>query len=327
VPTAAAAAPASAPVKVRLGLLGTAGDAQMYVALERGYFAEAGLDIEEEVFQAGARMVAAGAAGQLDVLSGGPSAGLFNVIARGADVRIVADKSADISGRPSQGTLVARTDLVESGRLDSFAGLRGLKISVLALASSNHVVVLKALQQGGLTPSDVEVIELGVGDVNAAITNGAVDVGIQIEPLATIGEERGLFRIWKRFQEVFPEHNTSVIMYAPQFVAEQPEAARSFMVAYLRGVRDVVDAFDKGKDRAAILDILTRRTNVKDVEVWNKIAPPSVNPDGYVIARTLAEEQDIYVEMGAVPVKVDMARVVDNSYVDYALARLGPYQR
>jgi NitT/TauT family transport system substrate-binding protein len=312
---------------VRLGLLGTSGDAQMYVALERGYFAQVGLEIEEESFQAGARMMAAGAAGQLDVLSGGPSAGLFNAIARGAEVRVVADKSADLSGRPSQGALVARKELVESGRLNSYAGLKGLKISVLALASANHLVVVKALQEGGLGPDDIELIELGVGDVNGAVANGAIDMGIQIEPLAMIGEQRGLVRIWKRFQEIYPEHNTSVIMYSPQFAAEQPEAARSFMVAYLRGTRDLVDAFDKGKDKAAIVDILTRRTNVKDAATWDQIPPPSVNPDGYVIARTLAEDQDLYAEMGSVPTKVDMARVVDNSFVDYAIARLGPYQR
>jgi NitT/TauT family transport system substrate-binding protein len=326
-PTAAAPARAAAPTKVRLGLLGTSGDAQLYIALERGYFAEVGLEIEEEVFQAGARMMTAGAAGQLDVLSGGPSAGLFNAIARGAEIRIVADKSADLSGRPSQGTLVARTDLVESGRLDSYAGLRGLKISVLALASANHLVVVKALQQGGLSADAAEIVELGVGDVNAAIANGAIDVGIQIEPLASIGEERGLYRIWRRFQEIYPEHNTSVIMYSPQFGAEKPAAARDFMVAYLRGVRDLTDAFDKGRDKAAVVDLLTRRTNVKEAAIWERLPAPSVNPDGYVITRTLAEDQDLYAEMGSVPVKVDMARVVDNSYVDYAIARLGRYQR
>jgi NitT/TauT family transport system substrate-binding protein len=325
---AATPAPAaSAPAKVRLGLLGTSGDAQMYVALERGYFAQVGLDIEEETFQAGARMMVAGAAGQLDVLSGGPSAGLFNAIARGAEVRVVADKSADLSGRPSQGAVVARKELVESGRLNTYAGLKGLKISVLALQSANHLVIVKALQEGGLAPDDVELIELGVGDVNGAIANGAIDLGIQIEPLASIGEQRGLFRIWKRFQEIYPEHNTSVIMYSPQFVAEQPEAARNFMVAYLRGTRDLVDAFDKGKDKEAIVDILTRGTNVKDAATWDQIPPPSVNPDGHVIARTLAEDQDLYAEMGSVPTKVDMARVVDNSFVDYAIARLGLYQR
>ena len=206
-------------------------------------------------------------------------------------------------------------------------GLRGLKISVLALASGNHAVILKALQQGGLSPSDVELIELGVGDVNAAIANNAIDIGVQIEPLATIGDERGLFRIWKRFEEIYPEHNTSVIMYSPQFATEQPQAAREFMVAYLRGIRDLADAFDKGRDRAAIIDILTRRTNVKEAAVWERIAPPSVNPDGYVIVRTLAEDQDMFAEMGAVPTKVDIGRVVDHSFVDYAIARLGPYQR
>ena len=43
------------------------------------------------------------------------------------------------------------------------------------------------------------------------------------------------------------------------------------MVAYLRGTRDLVDAFDKGKDKEAIVDILTRGTNVKDAATWDQI--------------------------------------------------------
>ena len=65
----------------------------------------------------------------------------------------------------------------------------------------------------------------------------------------------------------------------------------------------------------------------RDAAVWDRIPPPSVNPDGHVITRTLAEDQDLFAEMGAVPTRVDMARVVDHSFVDYAIAQLGPYPR
>ena len=42
----------------------------MFMALERGYFAEQGIDLEMVVFDSGAQMVAPAAAGQLDAITG-----------------------------------------------------------------------------------------------------------------------------------------------------------------------------------------------------------------------------------------------------------------
>src|SRR5215213_7433173 len=129
-PVAAATATAAPPPPaqaVRLGALGSTTDAGFYIALDRGYFREQGLDIEFVPFDSAARMVAPLSAGQLDVGGGSPSAGLFNAIARGIDVKLVADKGSAPPGFGFEG-LLFRRDLADSGQLRTAGDLAGLRV-------------------------------------------------------------------------------------------------------------------------------------------------------------------------------------------------------
>ena len=65
----AALPPLPAPLKVRVGSGSNIADAPIYVALDRGYFTQAGVDIEDLRFAAVSSMMAPLAAGQLDVVS------------------------------------------------------------------------------------------------------------------------------------------------------------------------------------------------------------------------------------------------------------------
>jgi NitT/TauT family transport system substrate-binding protein len=65
-------------------------DGAFFIADERGYFRDVGLEIGFETFQSGAAMIAPLSAGQLDVAGGALSAGLYNAIARGVPLRAVA---------------------------------------------------------------------------------------------------------------------------------------------------------------------------------------------------------------------------------------------
>jgi NitT/TauT family transport system substrate-binding protein len=56
------------------------------------------------------------------------------------------------------------------------------------------------------------------------------------------------------------------------------------------------------------------------------MAPVGLNPDGRINVESLIEDQQFYVEQGTVPTPIDMRQIVDDSYVDAALAVLGRYQ-
>ena len=109
------ALPALAQEKVVIGNTQTATDIGLYVADKRGYFREEGIEVQFVNFDSAARMITSMAGGDLQVIAGAASAALYNGIARGLDIRIVADKVSTPPGRTSQ-TLIVRKDLVESGK-------------------------------------------------------------------------------------------------------------------------------------------------------------------------------------------------------------------
>src|SRR6266511_4884 len=111
----AASAPSAAPAvqaplqRVTMGVNNALSDAPLFIAEDRGYFRDAGLEIGMEVFQGGAAMVAPLSAGQLDVGAGVLSTGLYNAIARGVPVRVVADRSRE----NGTGAVIVRKDLYD----------------------------------------------------------------------------------------------------------------------------------------------------------------------------------------------------------------------
>ena len=105
------AGPALGAEIVKMGDLPAISNAGLYVAIEKGYFAEKAITVEPERFASGAKMTPALATGQLDVAIGTPAASLFNSIASGMDFRIVADKGQVRPGF-SFSPIIVRKDLV-----------------------------------------------------------------------------------------------------------------------------------------------------------------------------------------------------------------------
>jgi hypothetical protein len=108
-------------------------------------------------------------------------------------------------------------------------------------------------------------------------------------------------------------------------MATQREAGQRFMVAYLRGVRDYWEAFTNGANKAEIVDVLTRWTTLKDPALYERMAPAGLNPDGYVNLRTFASDVQWWFDRGYMKTLVEPTQVIDHSFVDYAIERLGRY--
>ena len=94
----AAGAPAWAGEAVRVGVIGLIADAGIYIAAEKGYFREAGVEMTLEPFATSVKMLPVLSNGQLDVATGGIAASLFNGVAQGLPILVVADKGSTFPG-------------------------------------------------------------------------------------------------------------------------------------------------------------------------------------------------------------------------------------
>ena len=104
---------------------------------------------------------------------------------------------------------------------------------------------------------------------------------------------------------------------------DQPDAARRWMAAYLRGTRAYLDAVTSGTDRDGINAILAKHTAVKDLALLAKIAPTGFDPNGRMEIKSLEADQDWFLKLGLQQGRADLGKVIDYQYVDAAVARLG----
>jgi NitT/TauT family transport system substrate-binding protein len=311
---------------VKVGAIGSSSDSGIYIALERGYFQAQGLDISIEAIRSATDVLAALATGTIDVAGGGLNAGLYNALRRGVNVRIVADKGSLLPGFGYEALLV-RKDLADSGAYRDYADLRGLKIAVNTIPSVDSVLLGRALDRGGLGFGDVDVTEISFPDQLAAFGNHAIDASLLIEPFVARAVEENLATRVVTFDQLAPGEQIAVLLYGSQFLEGTPEGPRRFMIAYLQGVRDYNDAFAHNRGKDEVIAILTKNTTIREPALWQKIAPPGLNPNGSASKSSIAQAQDFFAARGQVTEKADVDQLVDNSYVDFALQQIGPYQR
>ena len=322
---AAMPAPLVPPVPVRVGVLSSVSDSGVYIGLDRGYYRELGLDLQVETIPDPNAISTLTGTNQLDVGGFGVNINPFQAAARGIGMKMVADKG---SLRPGFGyaALLGRQDLMDSGQLRSPADIRGRTISKLAPCDSSDPWFERLFQRGGFSRDDIEFSLMPFPDVTAALANKAVDLGWQIEPLVTLATERGIATRWIGAEEIYPNQQVAVIFYSPEFVG-RTDAAQRFMIAYVRSLRDYNDAFGKGRGRAEVAQILAKYTTVKDLALYDKMIPAGLDPDGRLNVEGMRDDLNVFVRLGCItPDLADVGRVVDESFVNYAVSVLGPYQ-
>ena len=322
-----ALAPGSAPAQaaqatVRFGtLVPSVSDAGWVIAEDKGWFVEQGIKLEESQYDSAANMVAPLGSNQLDVGGGAPSAGLFNAIGRGVNIIIGADKGSNPPGHGFQGLLL-RPDLAD--KVKTPAELKGLKLAIPAEGVSLEAGAGALLKQANLTLKDVDVTHIGFPDMIPALANKSIDGAFEIEPFLANAVSKGVGVLFQRSDKYAPKQQVAVLLLSPGFAAQQDVAVR-FMAAYLKGICLYEQGFEKNDPaaRSQVIDILSRRTNVKDKALYEQMVMLGFNPSGKVNSDDLKAQQDYYISAGEQQKPVDVTKVVDLRLVDAALQKVG----
>ncbi|WP_167784894.1 ABC transporter substrate-binding protein [Ramlibacter rhizophilus] len=302
--------------KVKVGAYASVSDAPLYIAMDKGYFKEQGLDVEIVKIDSGAVLTTLLSTGDLDASGGSPGAGVYNAVRQGVDFKIVADKGSTLPGH-GYFAFVVRSDLAD--KIKTAADLRGRTIGVTGYkrGASSEVTIGKLLASQGLKESDVQLVNMSFGDIVAALGTKKIEVGVLIEPLVTQAEAKGIAKLWKRADTVYPNQQYGALMYGPGII-KRPEAADKFMVAYLKGARFYNDALSGKVPRDDLVQILTRHTSVKDPELYKKMAFPGIHPDGKLNTAGMAEDVKWWTANGRMKEEVKLSDIVDASYAERA---------
>lgn len=299
-------------------------EAGIILADKLGFFEKQGIKIQYVKFNSGADELSAIVSNQVDVSRGIINAALFNASNQGIGIKLVADGGHNV---PGKGYFQIALKKGLGAKYKTYQDMKGMRIAIASVGSINELFVQKALEKGGLTKNDVKfVIVDSFPDMLTAVANGNADAAMQIEPLITKGVDEGILEWWKDPDEYAKGEEISVLMYSPNFCKDK-ELGNKFMLAYLQGVRAYNDALVYGdKDRTKVVDILTKNTFVDKADIFLRMKPPGLDPNGYVLKQGVINDQKWYMKSGLVKKEADVNKLIDNSYVENALKQIGEYK-
>jgi NitT/TauT family transport system substrate-binding protein len=199
----------------------TAGIAGVPIAEEQGLFADNNLEVEQVDVEL-PNIIPSVISGdnQFGIASAG---GILAAAVEGLPVKIVAP--AYYANPAEQGVYVGKDSPIKS-----IEDLKGKQIATGTLGSVAHAGMLKAVQEAGMDPKDVEVISFTFPDIPAALRNGKLDSGHMSEPLITANADS----VREIIDDIYPYGELPAVSYwftSEQFASENPEAVEGFRTA------------------------------------------------------------------------------------------------
>ncbi len=204
------------------------------IAEQLGYFKEEGLSVTISDFAGGSQALRAVIGGSADVVSGAYEHTL-NMQPKGQYLQCFVQQ-----GRAPQiaiGIATAKAKAYKSPK-----DLKGLKVGVSAPGSSTHMILNHFISTGGLKPSDISVIGVGLGATAiGALKSGQIDAVSNTDPVMTKLEQDGEVKIiadtrtLRGTEQVLGGPMPAGCLYAPVgFIRNNPNTVQALTNAIVR---------------------------------------------------------------------------------------------
>lgn len=271
---------AQARPKIRIGYWPVAAGLPFFAAVEKGYFKEAGLDVEPLKFAGAQQVMEAMLSGRSDGSSNGTGSGNLGVgeIASPGLFKIIATN-------PSNARYVLDQFLVpKDSPVKSIGELKGRKVAS-GPGIQNRTLAIAVLERAGAP--GVAVTELPIGQHVAALAAGQVDAVYTLEPTGTIGRLNGTTRVLEsgviaRYilgDPNAPWHGGSATL-TTDFIRRNPAETRKYIDAYARGIdlvrKQPAEARQYLKGYTAIEGPLTGEVPLASYMLYNEFKPSDV---------------------------------------------------
>lgn len=189
----------------------------LFLAKEKGFFEENGIDVELSIVEGLGERKQALASGNIDGM------------ATALDVQV----SLAASDIPLNVVWILDDSYGGDGILvkEDIAGVEDLKGKTMAfeVGSTSHMLALTALKNGGLTEKDVEVVPMSAGDAGAAFAAGKVDAAVTWEPWLSNGSE-GDGKVLLTTKDL-PGIIVDTVSFREDVIKERPDDIEAFVKA------------------------------------------------------------------------------------------------
>jgi NitT/TauT family transport system substrate-binding protein len=212
-------------IPLRIGVPPTDATGEGFYGVDKGFYADAGLDVHLQPMFNGEAMSAALSAGSLDVITGTvvPVAQAFT---HGIDERVIAPGLIYDRGQGQSVVVVVATNSPALKAVD----LNGKTIAVNGLGDLTHLALLAWLGTNGADLKSVKLLEVPFPAVGPALDQGRIDAALLVEPFIT-GLKGKVRVIGDTMAVIGPRFIGTVWVSKLDWLNQNREAARRFATA------------------------------------------------------------------------------------------------
>jgi len=316
--TASGIARADDLLKAKVGVLRLSSSAPVFIAQDKGYFREAGLDVELKFFDAAQPIAVATTSGDVDFGITAFTAGLYNLAGKGT-LKVIGGMSREKSGYPLIGYFESNN--AYAAGLQTPVDLAGKRVAVTQVGSSFHYSLGLLADKYGFKLSEVKVLPLqSLSNAAAALKGETVDAALLPASTARKLIDDGGAKLLGWVGDETPWQLGAV--FASPKTLNNHALVTKLLAALVRADREYYDvilaATEDGKapinDKTKpLLEIIAKYTNLPIEQVVGNCA--YIDPDGKLDVKNVANQIIWLQEQGFVDKGFTADAIIAKEYV------------
>lgn len=308
---------ADASDRVRIGLLKLSSAAPLFLAKERGYFQQEGIDADLKFFDAAVPVAVAVVSGDVDIGFTGFTAAFYNLAGKGG-LKVIAGTAREAPG--FQNTAYVASKRAYDAGLRTLADLPGHSVGLTQTGSTFHYSLGLLADKLKFDIATIRVVALqSLPNVAAAIKGGQLDAALTaattITPVVASGDAVVLGWVGDETPWML-----GCVVASTATIAKQRALIEKVLAAYRRGAeeykrvllqRSADGKFARSPEGDAMLAIISKYTGqeVEQLRIGLSAVDPSLD------TADIARQLKWFKRQKMIDADVDAARIVDKSFV------------
>ena len=204
----------------------------VYVAQEKGFFKDEGLDVQFVMFNSGSTNLQSLMGGDIQMMGS-------------AFVETLGGRSAGFDIKNFWGICnLMPFELYSHTNFRSLKEAKGKRFAISRFGSLTDFLTRATLQHHGIDPKEVTILQIGSTPARfAALSAGAVDASVVWFPVTEIAKGQGFRKLFD-LKEMFPEWPYETFAARESWLSKERADVTKFLRAYQRGVKHTWDNKD-----------------------------------------------------------------------------------
>ena len=204
----------------------------VYVAQEKGFFKDEGLDVQFVMFNSGSTNLQSLMGGDIQMMGS-------------AFVETLGGRAAGYDIKNFWGICnLMPFELYSTAKFTSIKEAKGKRFAISRFGSLTDFLTRATLQHHGIDPKEVTILQIGSTPARfAALSAGAVDASVVWFPVTEIAKAQGFRKLFD-LKDMFPEWPYETFAARESWLAKERGDVTKFLRAYQRGVKHTWDSKD-----------------------------------------------------------------------------------